>query len=418
MNTTSCKDQSVTWYDNQDGLNPCQQYSELRKLCDTSYEVPDMNGQWPPDTCRSQKNECCCNSVAFSLSMLCIQCQMGVGTGKSQDSINAREDGVYQLFLAGCGPGTNHSLPTSVQTAVCQSGLKLMRYQYDPFWDNGQWWLEYTRQVALEQISKGTLDPGLCSTSSSTTPLHPKTTTAQSSSNSSIISTSTNRPTSSITTTLPPPTTASSASNSSTVSSFTNHPDPIQGQIEASGGGSPDTALIGGSVGAAVVIVILLCLIARLLWMKRRNKENETRRRRAMAHIPATHSSDNLFNGSSNNDHTASVTPHENAPVTMTYQPLTAHERKIANIKNLGARDGVNRDRTSPFATMTHPPEYPFDELLLREPIWPPTGSHAPSEAPRTRYAPTDFDVKDVGGHGGMSNFDWVDEALVNDVGT
>ncbi|KAH7092702.1 hypothetical protein BKA62DRAFT_723331 [Auriculariales sp. MPI-PUGE-AT-0066] len=387
MNTTSCKDQSVTWYDNQDGLNPCQQYSELRKLCDTSYEVPDMNGQWPPDTCRSQKRVAF-SSVAFSLSMLCIQCQMGVGTGKSQDSINAREDGVYQLFLAGCGPGTNHSLPTAVQTAVCQSGLKLMRYQYDPFWDNGQWWLEYTRGVAVEQISKGTLDPGLCSTSSSTTPLHPRTTTAQSSSNSSIISTSTNRPTSSITTTLLPPATASSASNSST------------GQVEASGGGSPDTALIGGSVGAAVVIVILLCLIARLLWMKRRNKENETRRR-------PTHSSDNLFNGSSNNGHTTPVTTHENAPVTMTYQPLTAHERKIANIKNLGARDGVNRDRTSPFATMTHPPEYPFDELLLREPIWPPTGSHAPSEAPRTRYAPTDFDVKEVSGM-----------ALVNDVGT
>ena len=50
MSTTTCKDPSVTWYNNQDGLNPCQQYQALRQLCDVGcqcnarpYSTVDVN---------------------------------------------------------------------------------------------------------------------------------------------------------------------------------------------------------------------------------------------------------------------------------------------------------------------------------------------------------------------------------------
>lgn len=36
VSQVTCKDPSVTWYNNADGLNPCQQYEALRRLCDAN----------------------------------------------------------------------------------------------------------------------------------------------------------------------------------------------------------------------------------------------------------------------------------------------------------------------------------------------------------------------------------------------
>jgi len=35
---TTCKDPSVTWYNNPDGLNPCEMYGKLRAICDNGCE--------------------------------------------------------------------------------------------------------------------------------------------------------------------------------------------------------------------------------------------------------------------------------------------------------------------------------------------------------------------------------------------
>ena len=115
---TTCKDPSVTWYNNPDGLNPCEMYGKLRAICDNGCEcslihralcavvklhllelvvrplvfmkvvataphapaipsfvlplilpqiadtVPTMDRALPPDTCRSQMPICCCNRCA------------------------------------------------------------------------------------------------------------------------------------------------------------------------------------------------------------------------------------------------------------------------------------------------------------------------------------------------------------------
>ncbi|KAG9312764.1 hypothetical protein JVU11DRAFT_7199 [Chiua virens] len=49
--------------------------------------------------------------------------------------------GAYQLYRNAtgkwCSPGTNQSLPTAVQSAVCNTGIKLDNFLYELFWDKG-----------------------------------------------------------------------------------------------------------------------------------------------------------------------------------------------------------------------------------------------------------------------------------------
>ncbi|KAH7092709.1 hypothetical protein BKA62DRAFT_723351 [Auriculariales sp. MPI-PUGE-AT-0066] len=228
MSNTKCKDPSVTWWNNQDGLNPCEQYAALRKNCDSGYEVPVLNPNTPPDQCLSQNKSCCCNSVAFSLSMLCLQCQQGVGSGRSGDTGIDAGTGAYQQYLNGCPSPTKKALPPLVQTAVCNSGLKLLAYEYDFSWDTGDWFLEYVRQAADLQLAAGTTDPGKCPAQAST------------------------------------PSPSSSGSSSSVATS--------QGQLPTSPsvGGSNKAAAIGGAVGGVTAILLLIGLVVILL-RKRRN---------------------------------------------------------------------------------------------------------------------------------------------------
>ncbi|KZW03213.1 hypothetical protein EXIGLDRAFT_600934 [Exidia glandulosa HHB12029] len=150
---TTCKDPSVTWYNNQDGLNPCQQYEALRRLCDASYEVPILSVNTPGDYCDSQLHDCCCNSVAFALSMLCLNCQQGVGTGHPGDTGIDAGTGAYQLYLNGCGAGTNKSLPATTQLAVCNTGLHLKKYQYNLFWSDGPWYARFRMEAVSHLIA-------------------------------------------------------------------------------------------------------------------------------------------------------------------------------------------------------------------------------------------------------------------------
>ncbi|KZV86108.1 hypothetical protein EXIGLDRAFT_752973 [Exidia glandulosa HHB12029] len=123
---TTCKNASVTWYDDDQGLNPCKQYETIRRYCDSSYEVPILNVTAPVDRCNSQV------ATVFT------------GSGLKR----------WRLF----------SLPEVVQQAVCRNGPHLEKALYGLFWVSGSWFLEYTRQtIELDEVA-GNSDPGKCST--------------------------------------------------------------------------------------------------------------------------------------------------------------------------------------------------------------------------------------------------------------
>ncbi|KAF8827259.1 hypothetical protein HHX47_DHR5000668 [Lentinula edodes] len=55
----ACTGTGLNWYINMVGESP--------------YQVGTMNVNTPPDACDEQVADCCCNSVAFTLSMLCLK---------------------------------------------------------------------------------------------------------------------------------------------------------------------------------------------------------------------------------------------------------------------------------------------------------------------------------------------------------
>ncbi|KAJ8073046.1 hypothetical protein PM082_019914 [Marasmius tenuissimus] len=87
---------SLDWYRQYSGETPCKTYERLRQICTPDYRVTTLSTQLPADVCREPdpaKSECCCNTVAFALSMMCLACQQGGG----KDAKN----GTYQLYLSG-----------------------------------------------------------------------------------------------------------------------------------------------------------------------------------------------------------------------------------------------------------------------------------------------------------------------------
>ncbi|EJD50685.1 hypothetical protein AURDEDRAFT_112257 [Auricularia subglabra TFB-10046 SS5] len=247
---TTCKDPSVTWYNNKDGLNPCQQYEALRRICDSTFEVPQLSVNTPGDNCNSQLSACCCNSISFTLSMLCLQCQQGVGTGRAPDTGIDAGDGAYQMYLGGCGPVSNKSLPATTQLAVCREGPSLKKWMYDLFWTDGPWFLEFTRQTANLQAASGTDDPGRCGTLGTTT--------------ASTISRSTENPPSSTGSNTDAPGTGGGGKSDSV-----NAPGP--GANGGGGGGGNNTAVIlGATLGAAVAVILLIALSCYLVRRRRR----------------------------------------------------------------------------------------------------------------------------------------------------
>ncbi|KAK0243737.1 hypothetical protein EDD85DRAFT_171529, partial [Armillaria nabsnona] len=122
---TQCADSGSDWYTSVVGETPCRTYERLRKLCNSEYVLGTLNPNTPPDTCDDQVADCCCNSIAFGLSMMCLTCQQGIGSGNGIDA----GVGAYQLYLkhgsnSFCTPNTNLSFPTDIQAAVCNNELK------------------------------------------------------------------------------------------------------------------------------------------------------------------------------------------------------------------------------------------------------------------------------------------------------
>ncbi|OBZ67475.1 hypothetical protein A0H81_12665 [Grifola frondosa] len=103
-----------------------------------------MRTNTPGDNCDDQQMDCCCNSVSWALSMLCMNCQLDTQSG---DSIGIDAGvGAYQMYLTRsdgtmCSPNTNQSLPTNVQSAVCNENIHLANFLYNLFWSDGPWWV-------------------------------------------------------------------------------------------------------------------------------------------------------------------------------------------------------------------------------------------------------------------------------------
>ncbi|EJD37136.1 hypothetical protein AURDEDRAFT_173770 [Auricularia subglabra TFB-10046 SS5] len=162
-------DPSITWWNNKDGLNPCQQYEALRRICKNTYEAPVMYNKLPPDQCDSPIHDCCCNSVAFNLAMLCLNCQKGELSGREGDPGYDAPPGTYQAFLDACGTPTNRSLPRLTQRAVCNTGLDLPKFLYDVWWQDGSWFGVWTHDLGLHEKLAGAGVSGQCNDTASDT---------------------------------------------------------------------------------------------------------------------------------------------------------------------------------------------------------------------------------------------------------
>ncbi|KAG8772721.1 hypothetical protein FRC12_002918, partial [Ceratobasidium sp. 428] len=149
---TTCKTTSLDWYTRSVGETPCRTYERLLQTCDSKYQVGNFPPTQPPDTCDTQVSTCCCNSISFALSMLCQNCQYGVGSGTNGDTGDDAKPGSYGVYLGKCSPITNQSLPNTAQTAACNQGISIPNYLYTLFWNQGDWYYEYTRQTADLQI--------------------------------------------------------------------------------------------------------------------------------------------------------------------------------------------------------------------------------------------------------------------------
>ncbi|KAF7370066.1 hypothetical protein MSAN_00636600 [Mycena sanguinolenta] len=139
----SCNGTGMDWYINMVGETPCQTYQSLRQICNSNYQVGVQNVNTPPDGCTDQVSSCCCNTIAFSLSMLCLNCQQNIGTGSGYDA----GVGAYTDYLNGCSNPQSKQLPSDIQTAVCNEKLKIDDDIYTNAWPDGSWFYIYTSET-------------------------------------------------------------------------------------------------------------------------------------------------------------------------------------------------------------------------------------------------------------------------------
>ncbi|KAI0728171.1 hypothetical protein C8Q72DRAFT_885684 [Fomitopsis betulina] len=233
----TCASNALDWYTDVVGETPCMTYQRLRQICNSKYEVSSLRSATPGDQCDDQLNTCCCNSVAFALSMLCLNCQWdssnpnftGYDAGKGAYYLYrwSESGGVGQY----CGAGTNQSLPTNIQAAVCNQNIRLDDFLYGLFWTDGSWYYEYTREDAEQTHA----------TNNNKTFSHCPNNSEPSSSSS-----------------IPHSSTASSTTGSSNTSGATQTSSSGKSHVGAVVGG-----VVGGVGGVAAVIAIAALVIAR-----------------------------------------------------------------------------------------------------------------------------------------------------------
>ncbi|KAJ4486483.1 hypothetical protein C8R41DRAFT_921352 [Lentinula lateritia] len=230
----TCSGTALDWYSAQTGETPCKTYERLRQICNSDFEVGVMNTTLPPDICDEQVSDCCCNSVAYALAMLCLNCQQNIGGGSGYDA----PAGDYQLYLEGsrtngstCTPVTNQTLSTAIQTAVCNEEIRLFDSLYSLFWTDGSWYYQYTQQTINKAIASN----------DNNTFTHCASTTLNNTSSASSVSVS---------------------ATSSPISSSSSH---------LTGGA------IGGVVVGTIVGVVGAALIMWFCWWKRKERSKTTK---------------------------------------------------------------------------------------------------------------------------------------------
>ncbi|KAJ3788903.1 hypothetical protein GGU10DRAFT_85488 [Lentinula aff. detonsa] len=153
----ACSGTGLDWYMNMVGETPCTTYERLRQICNPSFQVGTLNTNTPPDACNEQVADCCCNSVAFTLSMLCLNCQQNIGTGSGYDA----GKGAYQSYLQGsrsagswCSPVTNQSLPHNIDNAVCDNNIKIIDdIRTGLFWADGSWFYMWSYEAISKDVN-------------------------------------------------------------------------------------------------------------------------------------------------------------------------------------------------------------------------------------------------------------------------
>ncbi|KAI0643035.1 hypothetical protein C8Q79DRAFT_1002797 [Trametes meyenii] len=227
---TTCDSSQLDWYTSVVGETPCDTYQKLRQICNSDYRVPAFRDLTPGDNCDDQLSVCCCNSVSFALSMLCMNCQFDTAGGNI--GIDAGS-GAYRLYRGTCGDGTNHTLPNDIQTAVCNKEIKIDRNLYSLFWDTGA--CQYTKQTMTKDFA----------VTNNNTFTHCNSTLKGSTTPSPVVSATTTFPDS----TNPPLPTGSSDSGTS----HSNHTPVLVG------------AIVGAIAGAIIIVLsVLLCRKSRL----------------------------------------------------------------------------------------------------------------------------------------------------------
>ncbi|KZP30135.1 hypothetical protein FIBSPDRAFT_1038478 [Athelia psychrophila] len=173
---TTCKGTSLDWYTSVVGETPCQTYQSLRRICAPNYTTRGFPIDPLGIGCNDPGDrQCCCNSIAFGLGMLCINCQQGTGTDVLPDQGINGAPGAYETYLFGCAPITNQSLPSNVQQTVCNNELKIDDDMYGIFWPNGQWIYEEARsqiQAGFTAKANNTFSAHCNTTTPTPTPKH------------------------------------------------------------------------------------------------------------------------------------------------------------------------------------------------------------------------------------------------------
>ncbi|KAK1221414.1 hypothetical protein PQX77_015771 [Marasmius sp. AFHP31] len=165
---TRCEDTGLDWYEKAVGETPCKTYERLRQICNRDFRVPDMRKGLNVDRCSDQLASCCCNTIAYSLRMLCYTCQRGMGQPSYGMDV---KPGAYQIYLKSenktCPNESRRRLLDDVQSAVCDSGIKIFKGLYGKtVWDNGSFYFAHTRdELTKEHVIAGD-DAFSCQTAS------------------------------------------------------------------------------------------------------------------------------------------------------------------------------------------------------------------------------------------------------------
>ncbi|KAG2148946.1 hypothetical protein DEU56DRAFT_782997 [Suillus clintonianus] len=229
---TTCAGNMTQWYTDAVGETACMTYQRLRQICNPNYEVPNFRQNTPGDQCDDQLQSCCCNSISWALSMLCMNCQWDVNGGSAY-GIDAGV-GAYGMYRSPsgpfCSPGTNQSLPADIQAAVCNKDIKLGNFLYDLFWSDGP--CVYTMNTASKDEAETNNNMYTHCNSTTSTTLSPSAST--------------------ITTSATPSQTTAAASPGSAHKS--------------------NVAIIVGPVIGAIVGLAAAVLVARSCWRKRQQR--------------------------------------------------------------------------------------------------------------------------------------------------